>query len=122
AAITLAIVATDGDSDTLTYSATGLPAGLSINTSTDRSTGTIGNQAADTSPYTVTVSASDSHNTGSTTFIWNVSDVTTPVLTSPGTQSHNEGAAINLAIVATDSDNDTLSYSATGLPAGLSIN
>lgn len=45
-----------------------------------------------------------------------------PVLGSIGNQTGTVGTAVNLTISATDSDNDTLSYSATGLPTGLSIN
>ena len=56
------------DADGLTYSASGLPTGLSINSGTGLISGTIGNQAADGSPYTVTVSASDGHNTGIYTY------------------------------------------------------
>ena len=85
-------------------------------------TGTLGNQAADGSPYAVTVSASDGHSTGSASFTWNVSDATTPVVTNPGTRSSNEGASVSLAISASDSDSDALTYSATGLPPGLSLN
>ena len=48
-----------------TYSASNLPAGLTINSSTGLISGSIGNQAADASPYSVTVSASDAHNTTS---------------------------------------------------------
>ena len=43
----------------LTYSATGLPAGLSINTSTGAITGTLSSSADTTSPYTTTVTATD---------------------------------------------------------------
>jgi hypothetical protein len=46
----------------------------------------------------------------------------TVTVTSPGGQSGTVGAAVSLAIQATDSAaGQTLSYSATGLPAGLSI-
>ncbi|MGH8588660.1 MAG: discoidin domain-containing protein, partial [Gammaproteobacteria bacterium] len=45
-----------------------------------------------------------------------------PVVTNPGNQSSVVGASVNLAIGASDPNGDTLSYSATGLPAGLSIN
>jgi cellulose 1,4-beta-cellobiosidase len=47
----------------------------------------------------------------------------TVTVTNPGTQSGTVGTAVNLAISATDSaSGQALSYSATGLPAGLSIN
>ena len=44
-----------------------------------------------------------------------------PVITSPGDQSDVEGTAVTLALVANDPDGDTLSYSATSLPPGLSL-
>ena len=45
-----------------------------------------------------------------------------PVVTDPGNQTGVVGAIVNLPISASDPDGNTLSYSATGLPAGLSIN
>jgi YVTN family beta-propeller protein len=44
-----------------------------------------------------------------------------PVLANPGNQIGDTGTAVNLAIVASDPDGDALTYSATGLPAGLAI-
>lgn len=44
-----------------------------------------------------------------------------PVLTNPGNQSGPLGAAVSLALAATDADGDTLAWSATGLPAGLTL-
>lgn len=47
----------------------------------------------------------------------------TVTVTNPGTQSGTVGTAVSLPITATDSGSgQTLTYSATGLPAGLSIN
>ena len=47
----------------------------------------------------------------------------TVTVTNPGTQSWTVGTAVSLQIQATDSaTGQTLTYSATGLPAGLSIN
>jgi ELWxxDGT repeat protein len=117
--IQLSITATDADNDPLTYSATNLPPGLSIDSSTGIISGTLGNQAAGN--YAVSVSASDGQNTGITVFVWKVIDITPPVVTNPGTQNSNEGNSIALFITATDADNDPLVYSATNLPAGLTI-
>ena len=50
---------TDPDGDTLTYSATGLPAGLSINATTGVISGTLAIDASVTSPYTINVTADD---------------------------------------------------------------
>ena len=45
----------------------------------------------------------------------------TPQVTSPGNQNNALGDVVFLPIVATDTDGGTLSYAATGLPPGLSI-
>ena len=45
-----------------------------------------------------------------------------PTISNPGAQSHIVGDTVNLPITASDPDGDTLTYSASGLPAGLSIN
>ncbi|GAA1965567.1 putative Ig domain-containing protein [Catenulispora subtropica] len=45
-----------------------------------------------------------------------------PVVTNPGAQTSTAGTAVSLQIQASDPQNDPLTYSATGLPAGLSVN
>ena len=115
----LQIVASDGNSDPLTFSATGLPAGLAISTS-GLITGTP--TAAGTS--SVTVTANDGRGgTGSATFSWTIAAANVaPVVTNPGSQSGTVGTAITgLQIVASDGNSDPLTFSATGLPAGLAI-
>jgi hypothetical protein len=44
-----------------------------------------------------------------------------PELTAPAAQSGTVGTPVSLQLVASDSNGDTLSYSASGLPAGLTI-
>lgn len=44
-----------------------------------------------------------------------------PVLASPGNQSTPAGTLVDLGLVASDPNGDTLSFSASGLPPGLSI-
>jgi hypothetical protein len=68
--VSLTIHASDSASgQTLTYSATGLPAGLSINSST----GVISGTPTTASTYTTTVTAKDTTGaSGSTTFTWTV--------------------------------------------------
>jgi large repetitive protein len=44
-----------------------------------------------------------------------------PLVTTVADQIHSIGDTVNLAISATDPDNDSLSYSAIGLPLGLNI-
>jgi hypothetical protein len=117
--IGLAITASDADGDPLTYSATGLPPGLSISSSTGQISGTVGNHAGGT--YQVTVSASDGFSSTSLTFTWTVNDVTPPVLVNPGNQANTLGDVVTLAVLATDADGDPLTYFASNLPPGLSI-
>ncbi|MFC0438261.1 alkaline phosphatase family protein [Kutzneria buriramensis] len=121
-AASVQISATDTATGTLSYAATGLPAGLSINSSTGLISGTP--TTAGTS--TVTVTATDSTGpSGSTTFGWTVNPVAgnTVTVTNPGNQNGTVGAAASLPISATDSaSGQTLTYTATGLPSGLSIN
>jgi hypothetical protein len=59
AVVSLSAHATDPDNDPLTYSATGLPPGLTINAGTGLISGTISSTAAAGSPYPVSVRVSD---------------------------------------------------------------
>ena len=68
ATINVQIAASDPNGDTLTYSATGLPSGLNINSAT----GLINGTANATGNYRPTVSVSDGTNTVSATFDWSV--------------------------------------------------
>ena len=120
-AVSLQITATDSASgQTLTYSATGLPAGLSISSSS----GLISGTPTTATSYSVTVKATDTTGAnGSASFTWTVNPAANTVsVTNPGTQTSTVGTAVSLQITATDSaSGQTLTYSATGLPAGLSI-
>jgi LmbE family N-acetylglucosaminyl deacetylase len=118
-ALSLQITATDADGDTLTYSAGGLPAGLSINSSSGRITGTPTAAGA----ANVTLMVSDGRGGSDTeSFTWTIVPANVaPVLTNPGAQDGIVGEGVNLQVTATDADSDTLTFGASGLPAGLSI-
>jgi PKD repeat protein len=120
-ATSLQISATDTAGGMLTYSATGLPAGLTI----DSSTGLMSGTPTTAGPYSVTVTATDSTGpSGSASFTWTIGSGTTNTVTvtNPGSQTGTVGTAVSLQIQASDSaSGQTLTYSAAGLPAGLSI-
>jgi serine protease len=121
-ASSLQIQASDSASGTpLTYSATGLPAGLGINSNSGLISGTPTTPATDN----VTVTATDNTGShGSASFSWTINPSgNTVTVNNPGTQTNAAGTSVGLQINATDSaSGTTLTYSATGLPAGLSIN
>ncbi len=122
--ISLPVTATDPNAgDVLTFGATGLPDGLTIDTATGAITGTVTQTAATGSPYSTTVTVDDGvGGTDAETFQWDITAVNVaPQGTNPGTQTDNEGDVVSLTIAATDADNDTLTFGATGLPTGLSI-
>ena len=122
--VNLQIEATDPDLDPLTYEASGLPANLTINPTSGLISGGIASGAASGSPYTVVVTATDTGAlSDSETFTWAVGEPNNPPLVDPvDDQANMEGDTVSLQIVATDPDGDTpLSYSAVGLPDGLSI-
>ncbi|MGO9956511.1 MAG: putative Ig domain-containing protein [Solirubrobacteraceae bacterium] len=119
----LPISASDtADDATLTFEATGLPAGLTI----DPSSGVISGNPTSPASTTVAVKATDQYgDSGDTQFTWTVSAAQTGpavTVTSPGAQMGVVGTAVSLQISASDTTaGANLTYSASGLPAGLSI-
>ncbi len=112
--------ATDSSSGTtLTWSATGLPTGLSI----FASTGTISGTPTTTGTYSVAVTATDNlGSSGSAHFTWTITGAV--VVTNPGAQSSASGTAITtLGLVANDTASGaSFTWTESGLPTGLSIN
>jgi hypothetical protein len=121
--VSLQVNATDGDTDPLTYAALNLPPGLTINASSGLISGTVSMSAVVGVPYNVTVTVSDSKAAPvEAAFTWTITGNRPPVVVQPANQVNVEGAVISLQVVASDPDGDSLTYSATGLPPGLSIN
>lgn len=118
----LTITATDSDSSqTLTFSAAGLPTGLVIS-----GAGVITGTPTVQGTYAVTITATDGTGaSGSTGFSWVISPIVTNTITvtNPGTQSSLLGAAVSKQITATDSNPaiSTFTWQAAGLPPGLVI-
>jgi len=102
------------DNSPTSFNATGLPGGLSINTSNGRISGTP-NVAAGT--FNVTLSATNTAGTGTATLVITLSAA--PVISSTLTATANRGSAFSYQIAA---DSVPISFNATGLPGGLSIN
>ncbi len=118
-AATFTVRATDSDpAQTLAYSATGLPAGLTINPAT----GVISGRAATVSKGTATVTATDrAGSAGSVTFPWSVQLAI--IIPDPGTVRATAGHALTLRLSHTDAAGpaDHVTLSATGLPSGLTF-
>jgi PKD repeat protein len=102
------------------YGASGLPSGLSLNTSSGLISGTVSTSVSAGS-YSVSLSATNSGGTGTQTFTLNVSDPlpSAPVITSVSTGNAVAGSSFSHQVVAS---NSPTSYSASGLPSGLSMN
>ena len=75
----LALSASDPNGDVLSYAATGLPSGLSIDTSSGHITGTPSLAGS----YSVVVSATDGINTATAAFVWTTQGTSPLVLDSP---------------------------------------
>ena len=86
--VVLQILATDPENDPLTYSAVGLPPGLTINPTTGRITGTPPNGTAGS--YFVTIRANDGTNTSQIIFAWYIlRDALRMEAIDVGTVTHN---------------------------------
>jgi uncharacterized protein with beta-barrel porin domain len=97
------------------YSATGLPPGLMLNTGTGAITGTPTLQGA----YMVTVNATNGAGTSANQTLTITIILLPPVVTAGGTISVTITSPVSYQIAAT---NSPTSYAATGLPAGVTIN
>jgi beta-glucosidase-like glycosyl hydrolase len=98
------------------YSATGLPAGLSVNTTTGLISGTPTTAATSN----VTINAINASGTGSATLVLSITSAPlVPAITSASTANSTAGSAFNYQITAS---NSPTSFNASGMPAGLSIN
>jgi subtilase family serine protease len=116
--VSLAITGTDSGGQALTFSATGLPAGLSISPA-----GVISGTPTTAQTTSVTVTAGNSFGTGTASFSWTVGSAATSTVTvtNPGNQSSAVRHSVSVTVKGTDSAGRPLTFSATGLPAGLSI-
>jgi len=96
--VSLPVPASDPDGDGLTWSATGLPDGLSVDPATGVISGTITYDASDSAPYTAMVTATDDGDPSLWTtvvFAWDVADTNrAPSITAVGDQGSAEGETV----------------------------
>jgi prepilin-type N-terminal cleavage/methylation domain-containing protein len=111
------VIASTGGVGPFTWSATGLPAGLTL----DPVTGIVSGRPNAPASAAVTVTLTDSRGAHATvTFQWNV--VPPPVITNPGNRSTPKGAAIAPVQLTATGGSGLFSWTASGLPAGLALN
>ena len=119
-----ATVAATGGTAPYTFSATGLPSGLSINTTSGTITGTPAQSAVGTASVVVKVQdASLPQQTATATLSLTVSAAQTNALSIATTSLPNGTVdAPYSALITVNGGRSPFTFSATGLPSGLSIN
>jgi hypothetical protein len=119
--VSVPVKATDPDGDTLVYSASGLPGGVTI----DIATGAISGKLTTAGDFNVVVHVSDGKTAVHAPFQWHVAAAPVnraPVVAAIADRDNHVGDVITLPVQAGDADGDALQYSATGLPGGLAMN
>ena len=122
ATISLPLTSSDSLGNSLSFTETGLPDGLTIDPASGAISGLVSSDADTSSPYSVTVTATDAtaNASASVTFNWAIKP--SPVsLTSPGDQTNYDGDTVSLSLTAADTKGNTLSFTETGLPSGLTM-
>lgn len=124
--VSLAIVASDPDGNTLTFSAIHLPAGLTIDPATGVISGTIDFTAGGfydddgfkpIRAYSVTVMAWDGLGSWGVSFDWGVLDVPAAPVAQPVSATTGEDTTVQITLAATDIDGDALTYAVAVAPA-----
>lgn len=111
----------DLDGDTLSFTAAGLPAGLSIDPDTGLITGTIDNQASQVNGgvYTVTVTADDGNGgTVSTSFTYTVNNPAPVATNDVATTDEDTPVTIDVLANDNDPDGDDLTVTVASAPNG----
>ncbi|MGE3488948.1 MAG: MBG domain-containing protein [Vicinamibacterales bacterium] len=119
--VSVQVTGSDPNNDTITYSASGLPPGLSIDEETGAVTGDLSYTSAGTYHVTITVT-DDGELTGTGTFVWVVTSQNRPPTVAAPDRSDAKGSWANVQVTGSDPDGDPIDYSATGLPPGTSMN
>jgi hypothetical protein len=118
-AVSLAIIASDPNGDTLTYSASGLPTDLSIDPNSGVISGTISFDAVDhpdlSAVYSVTVVVDDGSLSDSATFDWSVNDVNRDPVAVEDAATTDPNTEVTVAVLANDSDADGDALNVAGI-------
>src|SRR3989442_9785248 len=118
AALTFTISATDPDSDTVSYSATGLPAGATLNATTGAFSWTPGYDQAGSYPVTFTATDNGSPALSASEAITiTVTNTNRAPVANPQSVTTPANTAKAITLTATDVDGDTLTYSVVTGPA-----
>jgi hypothetical protein len=116
--VSVTLVGSDADGDALTYTASGLPPGVALSP-----TGVMAGTLTTAGVYTVSATVTAGGQSASQTFTWTVSSVNAaPTLAAVANQTSRLGQYDTLQLIGSDANGDVLTYSATGLPAGLALN
>jgi hypothetical protein len=109
--ISLDAGATDPDGDALTYAATGLPAGLSISSTSGLVSGTIAYDAAASSPYSVSVTVRDGPTVAATdAFTWTIDNTNRAPTATVQSVTIAEDTAKGITLAGSDVDGNPLTY------------
>ena len=118
-AASVALTASDPDGTAVTFTATGLPPGLTISATS----GVISGTPTQVGTFSVTATASDGSLSQSRTFSWTIgSGNRAPTLAQPADQMSASNTDVSLQLSGSDPDGTPLTYQATGLPPGATIN
>jgi len=110
------LIGSDADGDSMTYSATGLPAFCSFSIDTISCTPTYDD--AGNYPGVVLGVVDGNGGSATETISITVNNINrAPVLDAIGDKSVDEGDVISFSVTASDADGDALTFSQTGLPA-----
>ena len=119
--LSFTISANDQDSDSLTYSASGLPSGAIFNGNTHEFQWIT--DYDDSGTYEVTFTVSDGSLSDSETIYIYVDQVNRPpVLNTIGNRETDEDSELIISLSGTDPDSDSLIYEASDLPSGSIFN
>jgi cold shock CspA family protein len=124
--ISLPVPASDPDTppDPLTWSATSLPPGLTIEPTTGTISGSLSYDASDGSPYVVAVKVVDGRGGECEhSFLWEVKNTNrAPVVATIAARAVDPGDAVTFVVRATDPDGDPVTYGLSGtIPSGATI-